>query len=130
MCPCCHRGKNLERKRERSEKEENKLKKVKRHKLLKDDQRSEYQKLIENLTEGNAVIVMDYKQNVKLKGASEELSNDYYNRPQRTVFNIAIFTSNKKLNHFTFLSADLTHTSFFAINAFKQVLEHPDFQKL
>lgn len=44
-----------------------------------------------NLKTGEAVIVMDFKENLRLNRAPEELGRDFYNAPQRGVFGIVVW---------------------------------------
>jgi hypothetical protein len=89
----------------------------------------EYLKANPNL----ALIVVDFKENIKLGKGPIELDKDFFNPPTRTVFGFVIYSynqSNQKVQklHYVVISEILNHDTDFVISAF-QLLFKEDFIK-
>jgi hypothetical protein len=61
------------------------------HRNKKDARREDFYNDKKKLKTGEAVIVMDFKENLRLNRAPEELGRDFYNAPQRGVFGIVVW---------------------------------------
>ena len=82
------------------------------HRRLHIARSADYERQISNLTEGQAVLVMDFKANISLGGGVEEDSHVFFKAPQRTVFGlVAFFKKDGKVYKvfFTIVSPVLMH---------------------
>jgi hypothetical protein len=61
------------------------------HRLKKDSRREDFNTDKKNLKIGEALIVMDFKENLRLNRAPQELGRDFYNAPQRAVFGLVVW---------------------------------------
>jgi len=94
-------------------------------------QREKFKKEEQDLKKGEVLLVMDFKENMSLKSAPEETGQDFYYKPQRSVFEVvAIFkgeNGKKKHHYFDFFSKCLSHNTHFVDRALKTLFIHPDF---
>lgn len=102
------------------------------HRHQKTSQKAAYNKQIEELKVGQAILVLDYKQNIQLKQSQRELGNDWFNKPQRTCFGAVLLYLDRndqklKKHPFDILSTNLSHNSLFTITAIEAVLGHEFF---
>lgn len=103
---------------------------IERHKKRKIEQDDEFEKTIDELDDTSAVLLMDFKENVKIGGSSREVSQVFFRRSQKTIFSILIITKGRKFQFFDFLSDDLTHDSTFVVAALQNVFSSIEFQQL
>ena len=100
------------------------------HKERKDIQREAFEKKIENLDEDSAIILMDFKENIKLGKCNREVSSVFYSASQRTFFSVAVILRGKKFKYFDFISEDLTHDASFVIRCLNTLFNLPEWQSL
>ena len=78
-----------------------------------------------NLAEGACLIIMDYKQNIKIGGSRIESSRDFYRKTDVTVFGFCLYYKlggliyKKNIDYF---SEALSYDSFFTKQAIKELL--------
>ena len=156
MCPLCAKGKEiqatikkLEAKTERDENDDNLLLQLKDelelindHVKLEKKIRKEYNNQKEQLRNGEAIIIMDFKENMSLGSGAVETARDFYNTPHRSIFTIAVYTregndnerlctrDGLKIHYFTFASDCLTHDTQFVFDCFRMMLNHEDWKSL
>ena len=81
---------------------------------IKDKRAADFKAQLENLQEGQAVIVMDFKANITLGRGAEEDSHVFFNAPQRTIFGVVAYFrkgDNKYKVWFPIISQSLMHDS-------------------
>ena len=109
------------------------------HVALQKTIRKVYKKQKMALPIGSAMIVMDFKDCMKLGKATVEINRNFYDTPQRSVFTIAVITRQAKSNvveddlritYFTFVSETLKHDTAFVFDCLKQAQEHRRWKKL
>jgi hypothetical protein len=61
------------------------------HRQLKNDRKALFQDQKEKLKEGEVLVVMDFKENIKLRRGPLELSKSFFNRPSRAIFGIVVW---------------------------------------
>jgi len=167
LCPLCVERKrlralknNLERKLNPSDAEIKQLNEITtnlqaidRHIELEKTLRAEFNKQKTSLRKGDAVLVMDFKENMGLGKGQQESSRNFYNSPHRSVFTIAVYTKdcsntkdlrninnnkkkednpkkNYKINYFTFISECLDHDSGFVLDCLNTLIESDEWKKL
>ena len=167
LCPICVEGKriralknNLERRLNLSDEEIKQLnditanlQAIDRHIELERTLRAEFNKQKTSLRKGDAVLVMDFKENMGLGKGQQESSRNFYNSPHRSVFTIAVYTKddsnttdfrnnnnnnkkqdnqkkNYKINYFTFISECLDHDSGFVLDCLNTLVESDKWKKL
>ena len=98
LCELCWNEKKIEKKQVKSEQENNLLLLYKNHKENAFMQRMAMKYDIENLKTNQVVIILDFKQNIKLGGSPEEKSREFY---QKTSINyLSIFVKTKQTGVF------------------------------
>ena len=147
-CVICHRGKELEQKLNTIEKrfsktgDESLLKEIdtmkeeisliEDHRALEKKIRTIYNHQKASLKNGEALVVMDFKENMKLGRGCVETSRAFYDTPQRSVFTIALYSKKEgktKLIYFTFVSKCLKHDTEFAFDCLKIVMNHRSWRR-
>ena len=115
------------------------LKAIDEHIVLQQEIRSVFKEQKRELPVGAAIIVMDFKENMKLGKAAVETSRNFYDTPQRSVFTIAVYTRENEsrvveddllLTYFTFVSETLKHDTRFVFECLKKAQAHPRWQGL
>jgi hypothetical protein len=85
------------------------------HKKVRNTRYSDYNNQMENLKQGHAILVLDFKANITLGKGPVEDSGVFFRAPQRTIFGgAAFFVSEENVRykvHFTVISAVLKHDS-------------------
>jgi len=128
LCGICKEGKllenrlkNLEAKEHCSSGEAQEIKELlssvslfHEHRELEKQIRTQYNNQKQNLKQGNAMIVMDFKENVTLGKGQQETNRDFYNTPQRSILCIAVIyrphnDAPVRIKYFDFVSECLTH---------------------
>ena len=129
LCELCWNGKKIEKKEVKSEQEMNLLLIYNYHKENAFIQRMAMKSDIENLKEHEAVLILDFKQNIKLGGSPEEKSREFY---QTTSINyLSIFMKTKKSGiFFDFTSLELSKDSYYVIECFDILFGHLKFKEL
>jgi hypothetical protein len=64
---------------------------IKEHRLQKERQRAQFKKDKTSLKEGEALIEMDFKENVHLGDGPVQLGRDFYQTPHRAVFGVVMW---------------------------------------
>jgi hypothetical protein len=129
-CPVCEQGKSYKRSLEKLLQNPegdcskittlvSELKVVQIHQNLKTKQSAAFKKQKESLKEHEAIMILDFKENLKLGGGPVEVSSVFYSKVQRTVFTIALITKSlnrEQYHYFDFVSDILTHNTAFVID--------------
>ena len=149
LCSICKEGKLLENrlksllaKTTRTSEEEQHLEELKenvelyrQHRALEETIRNQYRDTKKNLKIGQAILVMDFKENVALGKAQQESNRDFYDTPQRSIFCIAVmyksYTSSQvKTKYFDFVSECLAHDTTFVTDSLKLLFNSPEWKAL
>ncbi|PRP82817.1 hypothetical protein PROFUN_04680 [Planoprotostelium fungivorum] len=94
------------------------------HRQHKTDRQKHMKERIQNLRNGEIVILSDFKKNISLMKGQNEMGNDFFKRPQRTIFGVILFyKKGDKIGKdiFTFVSEDLKHVAHFIISAWEDI---------
>lgn len=124
-CNICTSFKNLQKKEEDFRKNgliiPNKLKEeiksIKNHKKFQVHQKNQYNQDVKDLKENDAILILDFKENIKVGGGPVETSQSFYDRTPVSILGFALVTKpNNKINYeyHDFLSEILSHDSLFA----------------
>ena len=81
---------------------------IQSHKNNNNKQRKAFFESIEKLENNEAILLMDFKENIKLGESEREVNRIYYSKSQRTILCIIVIT-NKGRHYFDFVSEDLCH---------------------
>ena len=139
LCSLCENGKELEaqlnKKRKKSlslseteateVKENEEIFQVHRH--AKDEQNAAFQRKLDTLEAGEAVIVMDFKENLRINKGPKETGSNFFHSTQVTVLGSVVYVRGNdgktKKQHINILSYDLSHDSHFVCSALPLILE-------
>jgi hypothetical protein len=103
----------------------------KEHRVQLEHQRGEFKRQVNSLAVGEAIVVFDFKENIKLLLSREHSSHEFYETPQRTVFGAAGYfrSSDGEIDkvYFDFVNDNLTHDAYAVCFYTEQVLDHPFF---
>ena len=94
----------------------NKLNLIERHKSVVDHQNKNFTNNIKSLTQDNCIIILDYKENLKIGVGTEETKQMFFNKEQVSVLVFALIYWEDgllKMDYITYLSNQLTHDSRF-----------------
>ncbi len=149
LCSICKEGKLLENrlksllaKATRTSEEEQHLAELKQnvelyqqHRKLEETIRNQYRESKKNLKLGEAMLVMDFKENVALGKGQQETNRDFYDTPQRSIFCIAVMykshtSSQVKTKYFDFVSECLAHDTTFVIDSMNLLFDSPEWKAL
>ena len=134
MCAYCVRGEKMTKKinQDPSIKDSLPFQTYLQHKALKDEVRAIYNNQVDQLKLGSneCVINIDFKENVKINISSNEIGNDWFTKPSRTIFGVTVSIGNGKVLYFDIISPILTHTTPFVVAALKKVLNSAEFKAL
>ena len=105
----------------------------KRHQSDQNHQRCQFNEQISKIEPDTAILVMDFKENVKINISHDtQVTSEFYTPPQRSVFDIIMFYADKdgktQKHCFDIVSDCTKHDSFFAINALGLVFNENDFK--
>lgn len=85
------------------------------HKDLVCRKKADFKNAVENLRQGEFVVIADYKENIKVRCGAVEDPSDFYLQQRRTLFGFVVMTVNEKAKKVTLyvdvLSTCLTHDS-------------------
>ena len=129
LCELCLMVKKVLNKREKNEEQKNLILIYENHKENALSQRNSMKLNIENLTTDQGIMIMDFKQNIKLGGSPEEISRDYYHTTSINYLSFFIKTSNTGY-FFDFTSTDLSKDAYFVIECMKLLFTHEKFKEL
>ena len=138
ICPICANGQLIEKKiraeymkqyidEEQIFELQQQYKAYKKHHKLAQYQREEHNKQIQSLDENACVVIMDFKQNLKIGGGRVETSRDFYTKSEITVLGFCVFIrKNEKLikKQISFVSETLSHDTHFVKSAMKRLIEY------
>jgi len=99
---------------------------IESHKINNNKQRKAFFESIEKLENNEAILLMDFKENIKLGGSQREVSRIFYTKSQRTVLCIIVIT-NKGRHYFDFVSEDLCHDAEFVEQSIRELIYSPEF---
>ena len=137
MCSLCESGKGLSaqlQKRQKanhleeiSEKTKQNLELFNFHRELKKTQNLEFKKQTENCKSGEAIIVMDFKENLRIGVGPVEIGKQFFQKTQVTVLGYVLFVGQPDgtvlKHHVDVLSYDLSHDSYFTGKALSHALD-------
>ena len=97
------------------------------HRVLKDQLHAVYKRQQAEIGDGEVVVTLDYKENIKLNVGPEETSRQFYHHSHRTVLGFLLQyrnpTTREMCNQYIdFISSSLTHDAAFALDCLRQVI--------
>src|SRR6185437_8223901 len=92
-------------------------------------QREALKNNINSLGDGEAIIVFDFKQNLKLGGSPNEVSQDFYHHSHINYLSFFVKTKSNGI-FFDFASEVLAKDAYFVIGCFKKMLRNNIFKEL
>jgi hypothetical protein len=133
LCPVCKNGEKLMKiNREQLSFLElrefnSQMKLYKRHLEITEYQRDCFKAQVDLLQTNQCIIIMDFKQNIKLGGSSMETSRDFYSKPEVSIFGFSVHYYDTNLHRekksISFVSENLTHDTHFVKSAIVELLE-------
>ena len=97
---------------------------VRRHKLVNSIIKNTFDKQKNELKQGEAILVIDFKENITLGKGPRELGQSWYKRERRTIFGMVLYlrllNGEISKHHLNVVSTCLTHDAIFV----KMVLSH------
>jgi hypothetical protein len=92
------------------------------------------QQQIEKLADGEACLIADFKENIRVPYSKDQVGHDFFHNAPVTLISFVTYTWNatagRSKNIFTVLSRCLTHNAQFVIVALRRVLEEPLFARV
>lgn len=129
LCEVCLAAKRVMNKTIRTEEENNLVMIYTNHIQNAQSQRSELKNHIRDLKENEAIIILDFKQNIKLGGSPEEVSRDFYH--PTSINYLSFFVKSKDSGFFfDFTSMELSKDAYFVIECFRLLFENENFKSL
>lgn len=100
---------------------------LKQHKFFASEQRESFRKENTNIAEDEILVVMDFKENIRLGGGPIETGNDFYRRQQCSIFGIGVVfydqvIKQRRLEYIDFFSDILSHDALFVKDCLNKVL--------
>lgn len=102
------------------------------HLSIIDNQHIEYKKNHDTLTEKDCMLILDFKENLRIGGGPNETKKIYLNKKQISVFGISIITKKNSFivkNYHTFFSNQLKHDSKFSGTCFSEFFNEQNLQQ-
>lgn len=96
------------------------------HKLVVDNQKTQFNLLKENLSDESCILILDYKENFKLSFGGHQVSQDYYEKRQISCLGAClIFKSNGDVtrHYLNILSEILSHDSLFSSDGLSLIIK-------
>lgn len=127
LCNICYKGKILEKKNNKNSEEIKKYEAYLIHLNVNENQKKSFNILLKNLKENDIVILLDFKENIRLGGSAHEASSSFYNRSMFSIFGACLLSRKNGIiitKYINFLSKVLSHDSFFVINCIKELLKN------
>jgi hypothetical protein len=133
LCQLCEIGHKIDKIFENSaefpEPEKKKIQQKKnivlRHKIINKETKEQFQKLVDELKEGQGILTIAFKENITLGRGPRELGQSWYTRERRTIFGMALLKREADGGiskwHFTQISDCLTHDAIFVKVALSQL---------
>jgi hypothetical protein len=129
LCELCLRGKRLESKIIQTNEEKNLIILYRNHLQNASRQRNSLKLDLINIKIDQAILIMDFKQNIKLGNSPEQVAYDYFH--PTSINYLSIFVKNiKESIFFDFTSMELNKDSYFVIECFNLLFEHEEFKKM
>jgi hypothetical protein len=95
------------------------------HKLINQNTKTQFQHFLDNLTEGQGILTIDFEENITLERGPRELGQSWYTWERRTVFGMALLKreADGEISkwHFNLVSDCLTHDAIFVKMALSQL---------
>ena len=110
---------------------------LKEHRARVKAQRSSFKDQVSNLSEKDLLIVLDFKQNIKLGGGNAQVSQSFYNTPSTTCLGMVLYFRDKNERsgnnkngvirkiYVEFISDCLTHNFLFVKYCLRRLLKSP-----
>ena len=98
----------------------------KEHTLVWQHQKACLDANVSDLDESTMLMVMDFKENIKLPMELDQIGADFFNKEQRTIFNVTVFVKNEGRVEKTYhdvISKILNHDSHFVQHYVHQIIE-------
>ena len=100
---------------------------LKHHKFIASEQRNAYKFKKENIEDDELMVLMDFKENIKLGRGPIEIGNDFYCKKQCSVLGFAVVykdqvTKQPCLEYIDFFSDILSHDALFVSGCIKKIL--------
>ena len=141
MCNICNLKTSLEKRKEECESKNlslpesinNDLKAINQHQDFYVHQNREYKKDINELDNESCIIVIDFKENLKVGGGPIETNNCFYSKKPISLLGFAlVFKENNKVKYeyHDFLSQILSHDSLFSGECLISLLKSDKFKKI
>ena len=97
--------------------------------FFKDKQRNLFKDSVDYATNTSCVIVLDFKQNLKIGGGPVEVNQQFYSKKHISILGFAIYYkdehNNQKIRYVDFLSEILSHDSLFVTECIKKLFRMP-----
>jgi hypothetical protein len=131
MCPICVNGKKIKKRLESNTNQrlQREVELYQQHVFFKDQQRNLFKDSVDYTTNTSCVIVLDFKQNLKIGGGPVEVNQQFYSKKQISILGFAIHYkdehNNQKIRYVDFLSEILSHDSLFVTECIKKLFRMP-----
>ena len=103
------------------------------HKQYDEHQKQQFRIQKNELQQGEAIVVIDFKENLHLNIEAEETSYNYYDKPQRAYFSLSLYyknNSNDLVNKFfDILSKNLTKDTYWVQCALDSIFQSEEWQQ-
>lgn len=129
LCELCLKAKKLESKIIQTNDEKNLILLYKNHLYNAKNQRNSLKLNLQNLKSDKAILIMDFKQNIKLGNSPQQVSYDYFHPTSINYLSFFVKTIKESI-FFDFTSMELNKDSYFVIECFKLMFEHEIFKKM
>lgn len=109
------------------------LRAINQHKEFYTHQNSQYKKDIDNIDDKTCVIVLDYKENIKVGGGPIETNSCFYEKTSISLLGFALVFKEAniiKYEYHNFLSEILSHDSLFSGECFLKILKDKRFKRI
>jgi hypothetical protein len=98
------------------------------HQFIAEKQRESHNNLLENISENELMVVMDFKENIRLGEGPVELGRDFYTKQQCSVLGFAVVFCDQVskqpiIEYIDFFSDILSHDALFASSCLRVVLK-------
>ena len=126
-CPLCNYGKTLISKRKLNEIEKRDKEVFIQHEHYKNLQKSSYNEMVNNLTVGECVVVMDFKQNFILGKGPIETNHDFYHKIQVSCLGFYVMYKNGEhivKKYVDYFSKILSHDSLYVIDCIRMLIKN------
>jgi hypothetical protein len=108
------------------------LRMFKFHQYSKDQQKEAFENDKKNLKSNECIVIIDFKENIRIGGGPVEIGSDYFNKSQRTVFGVTIYykeNNQLKQRYMVYISEILNHDSIMAQECILNLMKQDWFKK-